>query len=87
MQRDLVALRPDLGQQRGPPAHLLADDEEGRPAPARASSSRITGVPSGCGPSSNVSATPGAAGIVRASVSAAAASGVTGASRWWITVR
>jgi len=43
-------------------------------------------VPSGCGPSSNVSATPGPlVPIVRGMSNAAAADAQTGASAWRIT--
>ncbi|HEV7177549.1 MAG TPA: hypothetical protein VGN29_18790 [Solirubrobacteraceae bacterium] len=46
----------------------------------------MAGVPSGCGPSSKVSATPGPSVlIVRGMSNAAAADAETGASAWRIT--
>ena len=53
----------DLGCERGPALDLLADEEERCGRPGGASASSTAGVPSGCGPSSNVSATPRAVGV------------------------
>ena len=75
-----VALGDDPRRQLRASLHLLADEKKVARAPAAASTSRIAGVPSGCGPSSNVTATPAVVGSVRGRERARAASGSIGAS-------
>lgn len=79
VERGGVSTRDDCGRDVRMPVDLLAHEEEVAFLLAASRTSRTAGLPSGCGPSSKVSATPGAS--IRSGMPAEAARpGTSGAS-------